>query len=105
MFDLVDAPKDLVLFAASDHYGRLITGETTSYDDFLYERLAIYEEIMRRPYVMGRDLVEAGLTPDVHFSEWLAYAHKLRLSGVEKEDALKQTLAFARKSKKTGKRK
>ena len=105
MFDLVDAPKDLVLFAASDHYGRLITGETTSYDDFLYERLAIYEEIMRRPYVMGRDLVEAGLTPDVHFSEWLAYAHKLRLSGVEKEEALKQTLAFARKSKKTGKRK
>ena len=95
MFDSVDAPRDLVLFAAADHAGRLITDETKSYDDFLYARLAIYDDIMSRPFVMGRDLVEAGLTPNARFSELLAFAHKLRLSGVPKEEALKQTLSLA----------
>jgi tRNA nucleotidyltransferase (CCA-adding enzyme) len=54
---------------------------------------------MEKPYVMGKDLIEAGLRPDSNFSEILAYAHKLRLAGVDKESALKQTLAFARKMK------
>ena len=54
---------------------------------------------MAKPYVTGRDLVEAGLEPGEYFSEVLAYAHKLRLAGIEKEDALKQTLAYARKKK------
>ena len=51
---------------------------------------------MARPYVMGRDLMEAGLTPGADFTEILHYAHKLRLAGVEKNSALKQTLAYAR---------
>ena len=34
--------------------------------------------------------------PDAAFTEILAYAHKLRLAGVEKESALKQTLGYAR---------
>ena len=52
---------------------------------------------MSRPYVMGRDLMEAGLAPGVEFTEILNHAHKLRLAGVPKESALKQTLAYARK--------
>ena len=54
---------------------------------------------MSRPYVMGKDLIAAGMKPSPHFSEILAYAHKLRLAGVDKESALKQTLAYARKLK------
>jgi tRNA nucleotidyltransferase (CCA-adding enzyme) len=46
---------------------------------------------------MGRDLIEAGLKPGAEFTELLAYAHKLRLAGVEKDSALKQTLGYARK--------
>ena len=39
----------------------------------------------------------AGLKPDKDFTEILAYAHKLRLAGASKDNALKQPLAFARK--------
>ena len=46
---------------------------------------------------MGRDLIAAGISPSERFSEYLEYAHKLRLAGVEKENALRQTLALARK--------
>ncbi|MBR6745321.1 MAG: hypothetical protein IKM00_08925, partial [Clostridia bacterium] len=55
---------------------------------------------MAQPYVMGRDLIAAGLKAGPHFSELLAYAHKLRLAGVKKEAALKQTLAYERELKK-----
>ena len=52
---------------------------------------------MAKPYVMGRDLIAAGLEPGEDFTEILEYAHKLRLAGIEKESALKQTLSYARK--------
>ena len=68
---------------------------------FLFGRLREYREIMARPHVTGEDLIKAGLTPDESFSGILAYAHKLRLAGIEKESALKQTLAYARKMKKS----
>lgn len=55
---------------------------------------------MAKPHVMGRDLIEAGLTPGGDFTEILDYAHKLRLAGVEKESALTQTLGYARKLRK-----
>ena len=63
----------------------------------LSERLLSFKEIMSRPFVQGRDLIEAGLTPGRDFTEILAYAHKLRLAGIPKDSALKQTLSFARK--------
>ena len=97
MFDDSVAPSDLVYIAAADDEGKGDTGESVSNTPFLLERLAIYNETMEKPYVKGKDLIEAGLRPDSNFSEILAYAHKLRLAGVDKESALKQTLAFARK--------
>ena len=97
MFDSVSCAKDLLYFAKSDHFGRITSAESAFHEDFLWERLRVYEELMKKPYVMGRDLTEAGLKPSPLFSELLNYAHKLRLAGVEKEEALKQTLAYARK--------
>ena len=97
MFDSVSCAKDLLYFAKSDHFGRITSAESAFHEDFLWERLRVYEELMKKPYVMGRDLAEAGLKPSPLFSELLNYAHKLRLAGVEKEEALKQTLAYARK--------
>ena len=47
---------------------------------------------------MGRDLIAAGISPSERFSGYLEYAHKLRLAGVEKESALRQTLALAEKN-------
>ena len=100
MFDAAIAPSDLVWFAESDK--PVVSGaEVFSGDrEFLLERLKTYEETMEKPYVMGRDLIEAGLEPGEDFGEFLAYAHKLRLAGIEKESALKQVLTYARKIRK-----
>ena len=55
---------------------------------------------MSRPFVSGKDLIDSGIQPGEHFRLLLEYAHKLRLSGVDKASALKQTLAEAQKLKK-----
>ena len=64
---------------------------------FLFDRLDIYNEYMSREYVMGKDLIECGLIPNENFKEILDYAHKLRLVGVDKNSALKQTISYAKK--------
>lgn len=96
MFDASINAEDLILLAIADSRGRLPCSEAdvAAEEAFLKERLAIYREYMSRPYVMGRDLVEAGLKPDETFTKKLEYAHKLRLAGVPKKDALTQTIAF-----------
>lgn len=97
MFDRATAPEDLIYFAMSDK--PVMSGDNpfTGDPDFLFERYELYEKMMSRPYVTGNDLIEAGLKPGEYFSDVLAYAHKLRLAGTEKESALKQTLSYARK--------
>jgi len=96
LFDEAVAPEDLIWFSMADR--PLMAGDEpfTGDSGFLFERLEKYREIMARPHVTGKDLIEAGLTPDESFSDILAYAHKLRLAGIDKESALKQTLAYAR---------
>ncbi len=97
MFDRSADPEALVCMALADDRGRITAEPTESTEAFLYERLEMYREVMSRPYVMGKDLIAAGLTPGKEFTEVLVYAHKLRLAGVPKENALKQTLAYAHK--------
>ena len=63
----------------------------------LERMLETYRDIMARPYVQGADLVEAGFQPGKDFSEALQYAHRLRVAGVEKKAALRQTAAFLSK--------
>lgn len=96
MFDQAIDPEGLLCIALADDRGRISAAHRGDNEDFLRQRLDIFKEIMARPYVMGRDLMEAGLTPGADFTEILRYAHKLRLAGVEKNSALKQTLAYAR---------
>ena len=97
LFDQSVDPEALVYLAVSDGLGKITPNEYISHDDFFMERLAIFKEYMSRPYIMGRDLIAAGISPSERFSEYLEYAHKLRLAGVEKDSALRQTLALARK--------
>jgi len=96
MFDQAIDPEALVCIALADDLGRIADKPTGQNDAFLRERLARFRELMARPYVMGRDLIEAGLNPSEQFTELLHHAHKLRLAGVEKESALKQVLGYAR---------
>lgn len=99
LFDDAVDPEALICIATADVEGKTAPGETVYHTEYLEERLAIYREYMARPYVMGKDLIAAGLKPGPDFSEYLGFAHKLRLAGVEKDNALKQTLAMARKNK------
>ncbi|MCQ2511075.1 MAG: HD domain-containing protein [Lachnospiraceae bacterium] len=94
LFDRSICPEDLILLSEADFKGRAGAWDFEPNRAFFKERLEVFQEMMSRPYVMGRDLIQAGLKPDKHFSELLAYAHKLRLAGVPKEIALKQTLAY-----------
>lgn len=97
MFDQSVDPEALIYLAVSDRLGKTAPREYISYDDFFKKCLEIFKEYMSRPYIMGRDLIATGILPSERFSEYLEYAHKLRLAGVEKENALRQTLAYARK--------
>ena len=99
MFDAAVAPEDLIWFAMADKPVMSGTEKFSGDSEFLFERLRAYEETMAAPYVMGRDLIDAGLEPGEDFTEILAYAHKLRLAGIDKDTAMKQVLAYARKLK------
>ena len=96
MFDQSVDPEGLICIALADDRGRITQMPVTDHEAFLYERLEVFRALMARPCVMGRDLIEAGLKPGVEFTEILEHAHKLRLAGVPKDSALKQTLAYAR---------
>ncbi len=104
MFDRSVCPEDLLLLAKADHMGRLGAGTnreelTETYaetDRMLTEMFAAYRERMSQPYVMGRDLVDAGIEPGPLFGEALSYAHKLRLAGIPKDEQLRHTIAYIR---------
>ena len=98
MFDKAESPHDLILLARADDLGRGgERGADADKEEYLEKRLALYEDVMSKPYVMGADLIEAGLKPDKSFAELLAFAHTLRLAGVETKAALSHTLAMARR--------
>ena len=102
MFDRAVCPEDLLLLAKADYLG--CTGPCTDREGWaeaygktgsrLREMLALYEERMSRPHLMGRDLIEAGIEPGPLFTEALACAHKLHLAGRPKEEQLKAALAL-----------
>ena len=100
IFDESADPEGLICLALADDRGRICSQPRESTEDFLLMRLACYRELMAKPHVTGRDLIEAGLAPGEDFTDILQYAHKLRLAGVEKESALKQVLGYARKLRK-----
>lgn len=98
LFDASVDPEALICLATADRLGRVTKSKKCiPYEKFLYERLDVYRDYMNRPYVMGQDLIDAGLIPSTKFSSYLNFAHKLRLAGIDKQIALKQTLALARK--------
>ena len=97
LFDASECPEDLLLLSRADCLGRAQCADDGAAEQALRAGLARYRELMARPHVTGADLVAAGFTPGPDFGEALALAHKLRLAGVTREDALRQTTAFLRR--------
>ena len=100
LFDQAIDPEGLIALALADDRGRILETPAADTEDFLLQRLEIFKELMAKPCVLGRDLIEAGIQPGKDFTKILDYAHKLRLAGIPKENALKQVLAFARQMRK-----
>ena len=105
MFDKSVCPEDLLLLSKADYLGRKVQdsdkekllAEYEKTEIRLHKMLGLFQQRMKEPYLMGRDLVEAGIKPGPIFKPGLEYAHKLRLAGRPKEEQLKQTLGFIRK--------
>ena len=95
LFDEAVEPEDLILLVKADVFGSSFQGDYTPVENILRQKLSEYRELMKKPYVQGADLIKAGLVPGPKFRDALDYAHKLRLAGVEKSIALRQTLGMA----------
>lgn len=90
-------PEDLLLLAKADHCGRTVPdNDYSKIESTLAGELAAYRELMSKPQVGGEDLIKAGMKPGKGLGAALEYARKLHLSGVEKEKALAQTMAYVK---------
>ena len=108
MYDEAFCPEDLLLLAKADYLGcrgaqderEAMRAAYAPTESCLREMLTLYAERMSMPYLMGRDLVEAGVQPGPLFAQALAEAHNLRLAGRPKQEQLKAALTFIRKQEK-----
>lgn len=91
LFDGCVCPGELIPLARAAH-----AGEAGWPDDEakLRAALALYDERMAGDYVMGRDLMAAGVRPGPRVGAALAVAHALRLAGKNKEAQLEAALAY-----------
>ena len=97
LFDQSACPEDLILLSKADASCKRDKPYDAANEAFLRERLEDYYRVLRRPMVTGKDLIDAGLKPGPMFSEWLKRARTLHFSGVERDRALKQVVAEAKK--------
>lgn len=92
MFDDAFNPNDLILLSLCDSRGRVPQGKDN--EKILFECLDTYYKIMAQPYVIKSDLANAGISSKKKISKALKYAHKLRLAGIERSEALQRTLNY-----------
>ena len=93
LFDACVCPEDLILLSRADASGKLGEPYDERLEQFLQERLQDWRQAAAQPMVTGKDLIEAGLTPDGRFSTMLQRARELRFAGLSKERALNQVLS------------
>lgn len=94
LFDRSCCPRDLLLLAQADSLGRGGGLASPGPVDELAARLVSFEDLMARPYVRGEDLLAYGVEPGPEMGEALRFAHKLRLAGLDKDQQLRQALAY-----------
>lgn len=96
LFDESCCPSDLCLLARADWEGSTGGEPFATVENRLAGHLERFEELMARPYVTGSDLIAEGIEPGAEMGEVLKFAHKMRLSGVSKGEAIRQCLGMYR---------
>lgn len=99
LFDESCCPADLCLLARADWEGSTGGEPFATVEDRLAGHLRRFEELMAEPYVTGADLIAEGVAPGTEMGEVLKLAHKMRLAGVSKREALSQCLGLYRSMK------
>jgi len=97
LYDASCSPEDLLLVSEADFRGCAANEPYDEKRKYLYDMLELFHKRMKKPYVKGEDLIKAGYKPGREFGEALEYAHKLRLAGVSKREALCQTFSYMEK--------
>lgn len=97
LFDMSVCPEDLILLSRADASGKLDEPYNEGNERFLLDRLEDYRRVVSKPMVTGEDLIKEGLKPGPQFSEWLERAKQLHFSGLDKQRALAQVVAEARR--------
>ena len=77
--------KDFALLKCCDSENRVSFKDNLNY---LEGKIAIFDKLMKKPYVTGDDLIAAGLQPSKNFSSLLKSAHYFRMGGYSKEQTL-----------------
>ena len=90
-FDGLKNPEDLILITCADRTDttHMTEKDVEYYRDWLTDRLDSYKELMSKPEIMGKDLVEMGMKPSPEFTEILKDAHSRHLRYEDKETILK----------------
>lgn len=102
MFDESISPRELILLAKCDHDSRMVYPNMETFDKYqevLDKLLGDYRQMMLTPHVTGIDLIDMGYPQGPKFKEIMDYAHKVRLAGVPKEEALNQIAGMFGKPK------
>ena len=93
LFDESICPHDLVLLAVCDARGKgRRTEKSDEEEQFLKERLAVYEKALSMPMPSGDMLIAQGMKAGRGMAQALKEARRLRLCGAGLEDAIRQTV-------------
>lgn len=93
LFDESVCPHDLVLLAVCDARGKgRRTEKSDEEEQFLKERLAVYEKALSMPMPSGDMLIARGMKAGRGMAQALKEARRLRLCGAGLEDAICQTV-------------
>ena len=93
LLDAFLCPEDLVL---AEKIRLMARGGDEKAASLAETRLNEYRDLISRPGVTGDDLRSRGLAPGPQIGRALKYARRLALTGVPKEQALEETIAWAK---------
>lgn len=91
LYDESISPGDLILISKADYLGGK-NRDYTEHEEYLMNGLEEYLRIMDEPEVTGKDLINEGIKPGKEMGELLDKAHRMKLSGLKKDEIIRQII-------------